>query len=382
MSHQCDQRVLDRRFSKDFSTDTLSAIHKVTVNMNTLPVGTFKYKVFKYPGDIDLFEIVEGCCTFNDTRLKASEAIQSIAKNIETDNLFFSDFKAGYDYRFKIYTGIIGDQIMDYNADLIRRDFKNLLEANLLSCDEYQNFIKLVPDVPNLEGLIKLNEDLRDLWVLRWSLEEILQGYKVLRGNYKLYLDTALTQGTIVKLDVIAKLTGDSSRYVEITNFFMIKQRDRYGNEIILTEELEDYDQSLLGDVYKYYDHNTLKAVKRLWMYLAFKKDICDLSIFTPLFSSKIAYYGQIISDIDVAITLLNSKLPYSTEFLFKSIQPRIANLDKILLTPPVYTNPQCMDPKILSSNLLVLKNNLQETVNSMTQKWLKDNNIDIFELI
>ncbi len=51
--------------------------------------------------------------------------------------------------------------------------------------------------------------------------------------------------------------------FTEVTNFFLITLIDKYGNKIILSEELGDYEQSLLGDVYKYYPVNPYKAIKR-----------------------------------------------------------------------------------------------------------------------
>lgn len=213
-------------------------------------------------------------------------------------------------------------------------------------------------------------------------MDEILCGHKILRGGYKLYLDTALTQGSIVKLDIIAKLVDITTpRYVEVTNFFLIRQKDRAGNTFILSEELSDYGQSLLGDVYKYYDINTLKSIKRLWMYLAYKRSICDLSMFTPLFSSTIAYYAQIIGDIEVAIKLLESShnLPYDKDFLFQSLNQRFEDLETIC--KPNYDQPNCMDPLVLIKNLTILKECVRDIVNMQTKQWLSDNNIDLFKL-
>lgn len=165
---RCNKKVLDRRTIKDFSHNTIDIIRDVTVNMNTLPVGTFKYKVFKYPSDIDIFEPIDGCCTYNEAKLHAASVIQGIVKNIDRDVLLFSDFKAGYDSRYKIYTGIIeGDTIIDWSPVLIKRDLDNLHHTNLLTCDEYQSLIKLVIDIPTIDDVVALNEKLRTFWVIR-----------------------------------------------------------------------------------------------------------------------------------------------------------------------------------------------------------------------
>ncbi|CAH6419307.1 Hypothetical protein HVR_LOCUS509 [uncultured virus] len=376
----CDAAVLRKRTDQDFSNEVISIIRTVTAKMNTLPVGTFKYKIFKYPSDIDIFEKLEGCCTFNNAKLNASQAIQHIVYNVVNNRsgiILFTEFKAGYDDRFKIYTGNINGTVEDHNPIIIRRDITNLYQAQLLSCVEYQEFMALVKDNPSINDVILLNEKIRDLWVIRWTAEEILNGYKTLRGNYKLFLDVALTQGSIVKLDTIARIgSGIDSRYVEVTNFFLIIQRDRFGNIIVLSEELGDYAQSLLGDVYKYYDSNILKSIKRLWMYLAYKGSICDLSVFTELFSSDVALYSQIVGDLEVAIELLESKLSYDRNFLYDSLNRRLSKLQSMCINGPI--NFRSTD---LVTTLVKIRECVINIINNETRNWLASRNIDIISL-
>lgn len=363
MHRKCDINVLNPR--DEYTSETIKAIRTVTSKMETLPVGTFKYKIFKYPGDIDIFESIDGCCTFNRSKIYATLEIQKIIRKIRHNSDFiFTDFKAGYDNRFKIYTGFMeAGQIVDYDPFLIRRDIDNLFKAGLLSESECCNLMNLVEDYPDINKFIALNEELRNLWLIRWSEDEILNGFKILRGNYKLFFDVALSQGSIVKLDTIAKV---DDRYVEVTNFFLIKQYDRNGNVTLLSEELGDYEQSLLADVRKYYHTNTLKSIKRLWMYLNYKKKICDLSIFTELFSSSIAHKSQIISDFEVAIHLMQIDPHfYDDKVLYNQIYNRLNEL-------------KLYDFCLTLENLQQLKDYLQEEINYETMLWLKTNNIDI----
>lgn len=292
----------------------------------------------------------------------------------------YVEFKAGYDFRYKIYTGVMNHNVQDYNPDLIRRDVANLYHADLLTCEEWNHLNSLIKDNPVINDIIALNEVLRGYWVLRWTAEEILQGYKLLRGNYKMYLDVALSQGTIVKLDTISYVDG---RFVEVTNFFLITLLDKMGTRSVLSEELKDYEQSLLMDIYKYYETSPLKSIKRLWMYLAFKRRICDLNLFTPLFSSEIALYSQILADLEVAIDLLSPDIfkrftdVYGKEghtLLFNSLISRLESLKGI-----------CIDntPHSITTELLLnIYNCLKEIVNTRTYQWLHDNHIDIFDLL
>lgn len=381
-AQSCSRKVLNTRTSKDIDKDVMSIIREVTAKMSTLPVGTFKYKVFKYPGDIDIFEPLEGCCSFNDAKMSAAGSIQHIVRNVVKDpNVIFMDFKSGYDNRYRIYTGVIGEGIEDYNAELIRRDVANLYEAGLLYDDEYKWLSSLILDYPTIDSMTELNEALRKFWVVRWTSEEILDGYKVLRGNLKLYLDVALTHGSIVKLDTIAPISGPEARYLEVTNFFLVAQKDKFGNVITLSEELGDYEQSILGDVYKYRDTKVLKSVKRLWMYLAYLNQPCELNQFTPLFSSDIALFTQINADIEVAIDLLKSNKVYDRDFLLNSTCRRLSKLKGLCDAQDFARVASYGSDEDIVDYLNELHDCLLENINIMTNKWLEDHNIDIIAL-
>lgn len=84
--------------------------------------------------------------------------------------------------------------------------------------------------------------------------------------------------GTVVKLDVIApieyncvecdsKCITGLSRYVEVTNWFMLTREDIYGKIKNLTTALQ-YKDGLISDIFKYSneidpEYNILKAAKR-----------------------------------------------------------------------------------------------------------------------
>lgn len=384
--YECETNILEKE--TELSDQEKHIIELVTYEMGVMPVGTFKYKVFKYPGDIDIFEGIETCCTFAIAKLTAARKIQNIIQNIINDgDAIFVDFKAGYDLRFKIYTGVVNNSIEDYQPELIRRDINNLYQARLITYEERQLLFSLVNDDPEIDDIVKLNDILRSYWILRWTVEELLQGYKVLRGDYKLYLDTAISQGSIVKLDVISYV---DDRYIEVTNFFLISLLDKYGNRVILSEELGDYGQSLLLDVYKYYNSNPLKSIKRLWMYLAFKRQICELSIFAPLFSSDLALYSQIASDVDVAITLLSPNFRSylsnpdginSYKLLLDSLRRRLSLLNGLCVNNPQYYPMPTFNIDLFIKNLIILKTCLQDEIKAMVYEWLESNDIDILAL-
>src|SRR5579872_665250 len=74
--------VLATRDRSGLTNETNAVIDLVTVNPETFPVGSFKYRAHRYPGDIDIFERVKACCTETTAKKKIAADIQKIAKKI------------------------------------------------------------------------------------------------------------------------------------------------------------------------------------------------------------------------------------------------------------------------------------------------------------
>lgn len=281
---------------------------------DVLPVGSQKYKVHKYPGDIDLFEAVQECCSLKSSSVKIAQRIQKIAKQIQqTPNVYWGDFKAGLDMRFWIDIGYKEDKLSqssEYNPRAIRSSLGKLYDNKLLSEEEYTNIIRLVKSEPDLmsdEDRETLYDSLRKLYVLRWSVDDVINGYLNHRGK-KIVLEDALTQPSIVKLDIWACPNG---RYTEITNFFMLSYLDEQGKQHPVNIELDDRVDMLLRDIRKYSSkqhRKSLKYAKRLWLLSDLKRSTDIAKRLYPLFSSNAALLNQITSEIET-LMLMTEKL-------------------------------------------------------------------------
>ena len=61
-------------------------------------VGSGKFRAQSYPGDIDLMEKIEMCCSKRDIARFVTERLQRIARDIkESEHVYLGDFKAGLD---------------------------------------------------------------------------------------------------------------------------------------------------------------------------------------------------------------------------------------------------------------------------------------------
>jgi hypothetical protein len=284
----------------------------ITLSPNIMPVGSFKYNVHKYPSDIDIFESFDMCCSIDTVKIAAKNAIQQIVLRVKSaDHVYLGDFKAGEDARYKVDIGEWqADELLGYEVLNISSAITDLLDSKLILRDDYEVLHDLLHDDPTREEWDRLNEMLRDYKVLRWTSQEILQGFKILPGSEKILLESALAQNTLVKIDLWAKVNG---RFMEVTNFFSINVLNEQGEKTAsLTKELSDYAASLAADVrlYSSVEHRkTLKALKRLWSLSLFKNDLNLAGRISQLFGTSAAGLNQIVGEVET-LSMMISQLP------------------------------------------------------------------------
>ncbi|SNW62680.1 Sputnik V21 virophage-like protein [Orpheovirus IHUMI-LCC2] len=307
---------------ESYPQSILDIIKIVSLSGEILPVGSATYQAYQYPSDVDLFEpyVLEG--ELNEVRLQLVSMFQDIACKVIYP-LFWSDFKAGSDDRFSFYLGRVQDgELVDYNKDIINNEIVNLLCQNLISEEEYNNMVILNEKIHigyKAEDFYQLRDILRDLTTVRWNRDDVLNGFKILRGNKKYYLYDALISKSIVKLDIYAPIeyintcSKTNIRYTEVTNWFLLEQVIN-GQTNSLSAELQNYDNSLRSDVREFIYDNPLKASKRLWSLAAYKKksqtgELRNVDIIldklTPLAASYIALLNSSMADIETIINII-----------------------------------------------------------------------------
>lgn len=253
-----------------------------SLTFNEIPkvVGSYAYLNHKYPSDVDVFEKVVVNLNLEESLSYYENRFKLIIKTLlaEHPTIFITDFKIGEDKRFVTSP-------IEMNAKLSSKGYK-------LS-----------------------NKDIaKKIVVLRWSPDEILQGYKTLFDGVTLTLKEALNQQAIVKLDVITWLE-DKFRSVEV--FYNLGYVTNDGVEVSFYP-LGDYSQSLLEDIKKYSspeNYAPLRVIKRLWNLSKLQQ--CDelLKIIDPFLSSDAAALNQIKADIEGIKLILKSKPLYFREY-------------------------------------------------------------------
>ncbi len=256
--------ILKKKLVSSYSLPFKKIINLVTFDKSTVPVGSFVYKEQKYPGDIDIREVIKEGGTKGTAIKKIVKDIQSIIRKIVNEPGFYvADFKAGLDERF-----------------------------------------------PND----------RDKYIVRWEDFELLQGYKFLPGNKKITLEKAIQDPTIVKLDVWAPVNG---RYIEASNFLILEEVDKNGKIRLLNGPQPDYLNSIREDIQLYFspsEFNAFKATKREWLIAASLKDYKVLQLIDPLITGDTGVLYQVISDINTILDMIE-KLKYPPyDFFYKEL--------------------------------------------------------------
>src|SRR5208337_3351062 len=125
-----------------------------------------------------------------------------VKKYISKKNHFFMEVKAGIDERYNFPVGKYHNGYFMMDSNFMRKT-KILFENNLLSLTEWKtiNEIKNKYD-PNKLDFEILRKLLRNHNTIRWTANEVLQGYKFLPGNIKITLRYAASQKTKMNLEV------------------------------------------------------------------------------------------------------------------------------------------------------------------------------------
>ena len=302
--------ILQLRKTESLTPDIKKIIEILTIDSKSPPqiVGSFRYRAHEYPSDIDLYEPVHGCCNFNTSTKNIAKKIQTMIKKIKRLRFtYLGDFKAGVDSRFLIDIGTYDpekNKLEGYDQYRIVERIADIYKQRLLTKTEALEIIELVRENPNAYQYQQLRDAVRKRYVLRWTAEELLQGYKRLILEKEITLEEAISQGTIVKIDVWALI---DDRFMEITNWFLLVANID-GQNIYLSEKPDMYQKSLKREILLYKNplfKKHMKLAKRMWLYAISEQDHYTIGKLYPLFSSPMAKMNQIQSELEILIGML-----------------------------------------------------------------------------
>lgn len=197
---------------------------------------------------------------------------KKIMLDIDTKLYYLMDFKAGLDKRL----------IYNFDEDDLTAYLRNPLISKL--------YKKKILESKG-EEQVKL---IRDLFILRWTRDEIIAGHKKLIDGTNYSLVDALQDPTMIKIDIVIPV-GD--RYCEVSEIYLYKD---------IPDDKKDIIQRLADDIEKYKHSNSMKACKRLYSIISLENpNDKKLSKLEELFNSQYGMLQKIANDFDLLLLLL-----------------------------------------------------------------------------
>jgi hypothetical protein len=212
-----------------FPAEAKDEIHLVSYNKAVIPdvVGSYAYRIQKYPADIDIMENVDQYeihgrweAATNSVQLidTFAERITDIMTNIKNKpHHYLLDFKAGADERYIFTLGHMENGHLRLDPKFIQ-NLNARGAAGLYTQAEYDGVIEQLMK-PNWDQVVyeKVTAILRKHYIIRWNIDEILSGVKHLRLGRTLTLRQALSMHQLVKMDMAALVNG---RFMEVSNIW------------------------------------------------------------------------------------------------------------------------------------------------------------------
>jgi hypothetical protein len=303
-------RYLETKPLESYPAELLKDMKMVSFFKDELatPFGSYIYRMQKYPGDVDLLEKFEDCCTADQVVRKFIKSLHRVVTDIlKSKQHYFSEFKTGIDHRYDIDIGECnnGYYLMDPHLGVISME---LFNRGLFDKDEIDKLMFIVDnDIHNGDAYDIVYNIYRNRRILRWTANEILRGYKMI-GKMKKTLYDSLFDETHVKIDMLAYI---NNRYIEITNFIGLQVLKPDGESYYINVNLDenhDIQKYLPIEIEKLYFSNyyysPFKMAKRIFSLSRNKNDVPTLEKIIPLVTSDISLLYQVKSEIDVLILI------------------------------------------------------------------------------
>ena len=256
-------------------------IHKFAVNGKLKLVGSNQRRGMLFTSDYDIMTELKGRA---DT---LAHHFQKVMEEIPKKDYYFMDFKAG----------LFKKLIYDFDAD----DLSEYLQNPLIT----RSYKKRIKNAKG-EDRVKL---IRDLFILRWTRDEIIAGHKKLIDGTLYSLVDALQDDTTLKLDVIIPV-GD--RFAEVSEIYIYLQT---------IDDNSSIKQSLADDIEKFRHNNSMKALKRLYSIISLEnpndKRLASLEEF---FNSEYGLLNKTASDLELLL-LLTEKHDISFDKIIANVQ-------------------------------------------------------------
>ena len=276
---------MERKFPDQYSKP-LSKVLKAISFGNPNVVGSSADHQIMYAADYDLIESVilrrGSTKKFQDKIRK----IQKVGKIV--------DIKCGEISEWNLLKKpyVENSKVHKYDQAAELKHLSALWQNELLSHEEYMTASDLLKPHLNPVEFLEARKELR-FGLLRWTVPEVLRGYKELRDKSVYYLDVAFKSKGITKLDLVSWITN---KYVEISN--IIVWTNSKGKPYAYVPAIK---KALKENILEFEaEGNYVKVAKRMYSLAKQYKDQSIVDELTNILNSPIGKLYMVTADMEV----------------------------------------------------------------------------------
>ena len=313
-------------------------------------IGSNALRSTQYGSDYDIQTILDGA-----TPEKLAKLIQQQFADAEKNpKLWITGFKCGHDPR------------LVYNGDYSDADLKPYLKNPLIPAKTRRQIMKSTGE--------KRIELVRDLYVLRWTPEDVKRGEIKLIDGTPRSLATCLLDKATTKIDLI-QLVGN--QFVDIAEMYFISMGGKSNYTSVPT--IQEVQDALEEDIRYYSKMDSFKALKRLFSLLQLEGGHDEqLGKMVEFFNSQVGYLNKIRAEIGILLTILEQKFRKpewkDVEANIQFIKEQISQIYKIPIESSVFKTLDKITPKTAEKTLMALKDYFAQKVNNHSKEFLKLN--------
>jgi len=241
-------------------------------------------------------------------------------------DVYIGDIKAGMVKEWQVVNDsvkVVDGKVVNYNPLRSRMILDGLFSKGIIDEEQHSKYKKLIKDKPTIEDILEMKKEIKP-HIVRWTPEEVIQGFKELKGNIKFTLEDAFSSPAITKLDVIGLV--QRSRYTDFSIIYEFRNNGK-----TLNIGMSDIEPALKESMYAYYyDKNYFKMAKRMFALAKYKKDNKIIAKLAPMFNTDLGLIYSVMSDIGTLIYLIEHEkhIPYDRiKYQIDQFKARLANV-------------------------------------------------------
>jgi hypothetical protein len=363
----------------DFTNQIQNIILKLSLTdgVGIRVVGSMNQAYQLYASDFDLMEDIEINHHLSYYKKKFQNIVKFFSKN---KNTIVGDIKSGEIEQWKILNDDIyikNNKVYNYNPSEIIARIEHLYKNGIINKEDYDHSISLIKNTINIDDLFMM-KDFFKFHIIRWTSQEVIQGYKILRNNQKFSLEDGFKSG-LTKIDLVIWI---DKKFVEFSIIYIFTN-----NGIPLNANpQESFEDNIKNDILKYLlDKNYFKMSKRLFSLVSYYGDEDTANILETMFNSDLGNIYLVLSDVKTLIYLLENSQTLPVKKIRSEINDFKYRLSNVNL--PYSTSKKNIVIKILKyltnlknkinlADLVAIKTFLENLLSKETKVYLLNYNL------